>query len=143
MDDLARLIGGALGQGERGQSERGHGESRSLGAILGRSLVYGLVFGVLALACAFAAVGFLALAVYFAALPGYGEVRAACLAAVAAAVLMAALVFVLRRVLQPEARPPERASPLAAAAQSPPPKTIWDLVTLVAAGVLTGLAQKR
>ena len=133
MDDFGRLLGGVGGQTE----------SRSLGAILERGLVYGLVFGVLALACAFAVIGFLALAVYSAALPGFGDVRAACLAALAAAVLMAVLVFALRRVLQPEARPPERASPLAAAAQSPPPKTVWDLVTLVAAGVLAGLAQKR
>jgi len=135
MDDLGRLLGGMQGQG--------HGESRSLGSILERGLVYGLVFGVLALACAFTVVGFLALAVYFAALPDFGQVRAACLAALAAAVLMVVLVFALRRVVQPDSRPVERSSPLAAAAQSPPPKTVWDLVTLVAAGVLAGLAQKR
>ena len=136
MDDLGRILGGVMGQ-------TGQGESRSLGSILERGLVYGLIFGVLALACAFSVVGFLALAVYSAALPEYGEVRAACLTAVAAAVLLAILVFAMRRVLQPDSRPPERASPLAAAAQSPAPKTMWDLVTLVAAGVLAGLAQKR
>jgi hypothetical protein len=133
MDDLGRLLGGMQSQGE----------SRSLGSILERGLVYGLVFGVLALACAFTVVGFLGLAVYFAALPDVGQVRAACLAALAAAVLMAILVFGLRRVVQPDSRPAERPSPLAAAAQSPPPKTVWDLVTLVAAGVLAGMAQKR
>ncbi|SRR5579883_1784232 len=133
MDDLGRLLGGVQGQGE----------SRSLGSILERGLVYGLVFGVLALACAFAVVGFLGLAVYFAALPDFGPVRAACLAALVAAVLMGILVFGLRRVVQPDPRPAERPSPLAAAAQSPPPRTVWDLVTLVAAGVLAGMAQKR
>jgi hypothetical protein len=137
MDDLGRLLAGIAAPSE----------SRTLGSILERGLVYGLVFGVLALACAFTVVGFLALAVYSAALPDFGAVRAAFLAALAAAVLMAILVFALRRTLQPESRPADRpsprASPLAAAAQSPPPKTMWDLVTLVAAGVLAGLAQKR
>lgn len=135
MEDLARLLGGG--------GSTGHGESRSLGSILERGLMYGLIFGVLALACAFAVVGFLALAVYFAALPDLGQIRAACLAALAAAVLMVILVVTLRRVVQSDSRPVERPSPLAAAAQSPAPKTVWDLVTLVAAGVLAGLAQKR
>ena len=135
MDDLRWLVGSASNSGE----------GRSLGSMLERGLVYGLIFGVLAFACSLTLIGFLALAVYFAALPAYGEVEAACLTAVAAAVVMAVLVFGLRRVLQPAAPLPERtpASSLAAAAQAPPPKTIWDLVTLVAAGVLAGMAQQK
>lgn len=133
MDELSRLLGG-IGN---------PGETRSLGSMLERGLVYGLLFGVLALACAFTVVGFLALAVYSAAVPAYGDVKAACLTAIAAAVLMGVLVLALRQLRKSDSQPAPRVSPLAAAAQAPPPKTIWDLVTLVAAGVLTGLAQKR
>ena len=138
MDELLRLVSGAAGVANGG-------ETRSLGSILERGLIYGLIFGVLAFACGLAVVGFLAFAVYAAAVPPYGEVKAACLTALAAAAAMAILVYGLRRVLQPSAAAPspERASPLAAAAQSSAPKTIWDLATLVAAGVLAGLAQKR
>ena len=139
MEELLRLISSATGAA--GPS----GETRSLGSILERGLIYGLIFGVGAFACGLAVVGFLAFAVYAAALPAYGEIKAACLAALAAAVVMAISVFGLRRVLQPASPPPpeRRAAPLAAMAQSSPPRTIWDLVTLVAAGVLAGLAQKR
>jgi hypothetical protein len=139
MDELLRLLSGATTGATNG------GETRSLGSMLERGLVYGLIFGALAFACGCAVVGFLAFAVYAAALPGYGEVKAACLAALAATVVMGILVYGLRRVFQPAAAPPpvERASPLTAAAQSSAPRTIWDLVTLVAAGVLAGMAQKR
>lgn len=141
MEELLRLISSAAG------AANGR-ETRSLGSILERGLVYGLIFGALAFACGFAVVGFLAFAVYAAALPPYGAVQAACLAAFAAAVVMGILMYGLRRFLQPAAPSsppqPERASPLAAAAQaSSPPRTIWDLVTLVAAGVVAGLAQKH
>ena len=137
MDELLRLISGATGA-------VGNGETRSLGAILERGLIYGLIFGALAFACSLAVVGFLAFAVYAAAVPGYGEVKAACLAALAAAVVMGLSAFGLRRAVQPSAAAaPERASPLATAAQSSTPRTMWDIVTLVAAGVLAGLAQKR
>ncbi len=127
-------------------SANGGGGRRSLVASLERGIVLVVIFGVFAFACAFAVVGALAAAVFFAALPDYGEIKAACLTALAAAVLMGVLALSLRWLLQPEPQQqqaPQRASPLAGAAHATPPKTVWDLVTLVIAGVVAGLAQKR
>ncbi len=126
-------------------SANGGGGRRSLVASLERGIVLGVIFGVFAFACAFAVIGALAAAVFFAALPDYGEIKAACLTALAAAVLMGVLALSLRWLLQPEPQQqaPQRASPLAGAAHATPPKTVWDLVTLVIAGVVAGLAQKR
>lgn len=132
MDELRRMAGMAA-----------TGEARSFASFLQRGLVAVAILGVFALACAFAVIGFLGLAVYFAALPGYGPVHAAGFAALAAAVIMGLLGLGIRRFLKPE--PPamaERPSPFAAATQSPP-KTIWDLAALVAAGILAGLSQKH
>ncbi len=132
MDELNRLL-----------AARVTGETRARTSALERGIIVVAGCGVFAVACAFAVVGFLCLAVFVAALPGYGEVKAACLAALAAAVVMAVLGLSVHRFLQPDTQPAERASPLAGAAQAAPPKTIWDLVALVVAGVVAGLAQKR
>lgn len=131
MQELARLLAASAG-----------GEARSRGPSLERGIMFAAVAGVFALACAFAVVGFLAAAVFFETLPDYGAPRAACFAALAAAIVMVVLGLGIRRALQPEP-PPERASPLAGAAQATPPKTIWDVLTLVIAGVVAGLSQKR
>lgn len=132
MDELRRIAGASAS-----------GEARTFASFVQRGFVVVAILGVFAFACAFAVVGFLGLAVYFAALADYGPPKAAGLAALAAAVVMALLGLAIRRFLQPAARQPaEPPSPLAAAAHSPP-KTIWDLVALVAAGVLAGMAQKH
>lgn len=127
-EDLRRLATGAAAAGE----------ARSVASMLSRGAVAVAVLGVFALACAFATIGFLGLAVYFAALAKYSPPEAAGLAALAAAVVMAVLGLAMWRVVQPESRP----SPLAAAAQTPP-KTVWDLVALVATGVLAGLSSSQ
>jgi hypothetical protein len=133
MDELRRAAGMAA-----------TGEVRSFASFLQRGLVAVAILGVFALACAFAVIGFLDLAVYFAALPDYGPVRAAGFAALAAAAVMGLLALAVRRFLKPEpAATVERPSPLAAAAAQGPPKTVWDLAALVAAGVLAGLSQKH
>ena len=132
MDELNRLL-----------AARVTGEARSRTSALERGIIVVAGCGVFAVACAFAVVGFLCLAVFFAALPDYGEIKAACFAALAAAVVMGVILFSIRRFLQPDTQPAERPSPLAGAAQAAPPKTIWDLVALVVAGVVAGLSQKR
>lgn len=131
MHELQRLLATKTSKSDGGPS---------LVSSLERGVVVVLACGVFAAACAFAVVGFLALAVFFVTLPQYGDVYAACFAALAAAILMGILVLGLRRYLQPEPQPPERASPLTGLA---PPKTIWDVVALVVAGAVAGLSQKR
>lgn len=132
MDELRRMAGASAS-----------GEARSFAAFLQRGFAVVAILGVFAFACAFAIVGFLGLAVYVAALPDYGPPEAAGLAALAAAVVMGLLGLAIRRFLQPERQPAEPPSALAAAARSPPPKTVWDLVALVAAGILAGASQKH
>jgi len=121
-------------------------ESRSLIDRLERGVIYAIIFGVMAFACAFTVVAFLGLAVYSAALPDYGPVKASCLAALGAVVLMAVLLIGVRWLMHAEKPEPPRAAALSGL---PPnlhleqPKSVWDLIALVAAGVLTGLAQRR
>lgn len=134
MEELSRLLA----------ARTTTSESRPRASSLERSIVVIAISTFFGIACAFAVVGFLALAVFFAAVPRYGEVKAACLAALAAALVMAVLGFSARRFVQPQAPPPaERPSPLGSAAQVTPPKTIWDLVALVVAGVAAGLSQQK
>lgn len=123
-------------------------EGRSLVDRLERGVVYSVVFGVMAFACAFTIVAFLGVAVYAAAFPEYGPVTAACFAAFGAAVLMVVLLLTMRWLMQAKSPPPRVQAreaipgfPNGAAFQQP--KTVWDLVMLVAAGVLAGLAQKQ
>lgn len=108
-----------------------------------RGIIFVAISAFFGIACAFAVVGFLGLAVFFAAVPNYGEIKAACLAALAAAIVMAVFGFSVYRYMQPERQAPERPSPLGNAVQATPPKTIWDLVALVVAGLATGLSQKQ
>ncbi len=113
---------------------------------LERSVIYAVIFGVMAFACALTVVGFLGLAVYSAALPDYGPVKAACLAALGAVVLMAILLIGVRWLMhadKPETRREATLPGVPAGAPLQQPKSIWDLIALVAAGVLTGLAQRR
>ncbi|HEX9463686.1 MAG TPA: hypothetical protein VGB82_13900 [Alphaproteobacteria bacterium] len=126
-----------------------HAEGRSIVDRLERGVVYTVVFGVMAFACAFTIVAFLGIAVYAAALPDYGPIGAACFAALGAAVLMVVLLLTMRWLMAARSAPP-RAQPREAAmagfpnaAQFQQPKTVWDLVMLVAAGVIAGLAQKQ
>jgi len=113
---------------------------------LERSVIYAIIFGVMAFACALTGVGFLGVAVYSAALPDYGPIKAACLAALGAVVLMAVLLVGVRWLMRSEQPEPRRTAPvpgIPGGAQLEQPKSIWDLIALVAAGVLTGLAQRR
>jgi hypothetical protein len=126
-------------------------EGHSLIDRLERGVIYSIVFGVLALACAFTAVAFLGVAIYAAALADHGPIGAACFAALGAAVLMVVLLLTARLLMHSNGRSsrppvPEPRAGLAGfpdPAQFKAPKTVWDLVMLVAAGVLTGLADRR
>jgi hypothetical protein len=138
MDELRALLAATRAEG------------RSLAHRLERGMIYSVVFGFLALACAFTTVAFLGVAIYAAALQDHGPIGAACFAALGAAVLMAALLFTMHLMMQPKSRPPapepRSQSPIPGfpdPALFKQPKTVWDLVTLVAAGVLAGLAEKR
>ena len=132
----------------RGLLAATRGEGRSLMDRLERGMIYAIVFAMLALACAFTMVAFLGVAIYAAALQDHGPVGAACFAALGAAVLMLALGFTIRQVMHGKSRPPApEPHPAIAGFPNPAnfkqPKTVWDLLTLVAAGVLAGLAEKR
>ena len=125
--------------------------AEGLMAKLERNVLYGIIFGVLAFACALAIVAFLGMAVYLALLQDYGPVRAACLSALAAAVVMGVLLATMRWLMQPASRPERAPSPAPLPGILPgiingaqfPPKTVADVVSLVAAGIIAGLTQKR
>jgi len=121
-------------------------DGRSLVDRLERGVIYAIIFGVLAFACAFTVVAFLGLAVYSAALPDYGPVKASCLAALGAVVLMGVLLIGVRGLMRADKPEPPRPAALPGVPAGMPleqPKSIWDVIALVAAGVLTGLAQRR
>lgn len=115
-------------------------------AKLERNVLYGIIFGVMAFACALAIIAFLGLAVFWALLPDYGPVQSACLSAVAAAIFMGLLLATMRWLMQapPASRPEREPSPLPSFLSGAqfPPKTVADVVTLVAAGIIAGLAKR-
>jgi hypothetical protein len=136
MDDVRGVLAGARAEG------------LSLMAQVERNVIYAVAFGVLALGSAFIGLAFLGFALYAALLPDQGPVRAACYAAFAAALLVALLLAAMRWLMHSKSAPPEprpAANPLAGLTNGGqfPPKTLGDLIMLVAAGFAAGLAQKR